>query len=427
MKFKRLSLLFVFMLVFQAFFASFVLADTSEKKSIVALGDSITHGWNLGDDHSSTQPINEQAFPYLIQPSEYTVAKNISGGGWKTTDLFSAINNSPENQAAIKNADVITLDIGNNDLLQVPEAATILAKLRATPPVMPTQEEMDAAKVALVKSIPTLASNLGTVLGTVRALNPDAQIIFYNLYNPFGSEPLKSFGEGVIPAINTNVITPLAAQFGAVVVDAYSAFNGKQAELILPGDIHPTVTGHQVLAKLANDLLPSDFAVNLTPSTTEPTSGPVTITVSTDAVQPATMKWLAGEKTVADFQTAGTEITGSQFAVTENGKYSVFVKDAKGIQKVEVIEVTAIKSTSEQPSGNNSGGGSTQPENNSGSDSSSAGNTTTNTQNTVGSSSGTTTGHTLPNTASPIYNYLLLGTALVIIGLAARKAKQAVK
>ncbi|WP_251548885.1 SGNH/GDSL hydrolase family protein [Neobacillus muris] len=423
MKFKRLVILVAFILAFQTFFASFVLADTDQKKSIVALGDSITHGWNLGEDHSQAQPINERAFPYLISPNEYAITKNISGGGWKTTELLAAISNSPENMAAIKNADVITLDIGNNDLLQVPEAAAILAKLRANPPIMPTQQEMDAAKQALTASIPNIAINLGTILGTVRALNPNAQIILYNLYNPFGSGPLQAFGEGVIPVVNLQVIQPLAAQFGADVADAYSAFNGKQGNLILPADIHPNAAGHQVLAELAANLLPSDFSITLTPATTEPTSDPVTITVSTDAVQPVVMKWLPGEKTAADFKSAGTDIVENQFAVTQNGKYTVYVEDAKGVKKVQVIEICTIKSNTEpQPSENQSGGGSEQPINN---------NTSGNTPNNGTTSSSTPTaagiGHTLPNTASPMYNYLLLGTAIVLAGLAALKVQRVVK
>ncbi|MBI0578840.1 hypothetical protein IEC97_15855 [Neobacillus cucumis] len=339
LKFKKLSILFVLMLAINTFFSSFVFAENTDKKSIVALGDSITYGWNLQD--------RSQAFPYLIGTDEYTVLKNISAPGWKTTDLLAGMSTA-ENMDAIKNADLITLDIGNNDLLSLPEVKVILDQLKANPPVLPTQDQINAATAALMNAISKLPANLGAVITTVKNVNPDAPIILYNLYNPFGTNagPLHDLGEKVIPAVNSQVINPLAQTFGAHVANAYSAFDGRQAELILPGDIHPNTAGHQVLAGLANDILktlaPQDFDITLTPSTTEPAEK-VTVTVSTTANEVASMKWLPGEKTTADFEGTGTEIKNNQFEVTENGKYTVYVMDRNEREKVKIIDINNIK------------------------------------------------------------------------------------
>ncbi|WHY92636.1 GDSL-type esterase/lipase family protein [Neobacillus cucumis] len=339
MKFKKLSILFVLMLAINTFFSSFVFAENTNKKSIVALGDSITYGWNLQD--------RSQAFPYLIGTDEYTVLKNISAPGWKTTDLLAGMSTA-ENMDAIKNADLITLDIGNNDLLSLPEVKVILDQLKANPPVLPTQDQINAATAALMNAISKLPANLCAVITRVKNVNPDAPIILYNLYNPFGTNagPLHDLGEKVIPAVNSQVINPLAQTFGAHVANAYSAFDGRQAELILPGDIHPNTTGHQVLAGLANDILktlaPQDFDITLTPSTTEPAEK-VTVTVSTTANEVASMKWLPGEKTTADFEGTGTEIKNNQFEVTENGKYTVYVMDRNEREKVKIIDINNIK------------------------------------------------------------------------------------
>ena len=339
LKFKKLSILFVLMLAINTFFSSFVFAENTNKKSIVALGDSITYGWNLQD--------RSQAFPYLIGTDEYTVLKNISAPGWKTTDLLAGMSTA-ENMDAIKNADLITLDIGNNDLLSLPEVKVILDQLKANPPVLPTQDQINAATAALMNAISKLPANLCAVITTVKNVNPDAPIILYNLYNPFGTNagPLHDLGEKVIPAVNSQVINPLAQTFGAHVANAYSAFDGRQAELILPGDIHPNTAGHQVLAGLANDILktlaPQDFDITLTPSTTEPAEK-VTVTVSTTANEVASMKWLPGEKTTADFEGTGTEIKNNQFEVTENGKYTVYVMDRNEREKVKIIDINNIK------------------------------------------------------------------------------------
>ncbi|TDK59730.1 hypothetical protein E2K98_17535 [Bacillus salipaludis] len=339
LNFKKLSILVVLILALNTFLSSFVFAENNDKKSIVALGDSITYGWNLQD--------RSQAFPYLIGTNEYTVSKNISAPGWKTTDLLAALSTA-ENMDAIKKADLITLDIGNNDLLSLPEVKVILDQLKANPPVLPTQDQINAATAALLNAISKLPANLGAVITTVENVNPDAQIILYNLYNPFGTSagPLHDLGEKVIPAVNSQVINPLAQTFGAHIANAYSAFNGRQAELILPGDIHPNTTGHQVLAGLANDILktftPQDFDITLTPSTTKPAEK-VTISVSSTAKEVIAMKWLKGEKTVADFTNQGENITDNKFDITENNKYTVYVKDGTGLEKVKVIDINNIK------------------------------------------------------------------------------------
>ncbi|MED3562741.1 SGNH/GDSL hydrolase family protein [Bacillus xiapuensis] len=334
--FKKLSILFVLLLALNTFFSSFVFAENKDKKTIVALGDSITYGWNLQDP--------SQAFPYLIGNGEYTVSKNISYPGWKTTDLLEALK-KPENIEAIKKANLITLDIGNNDLLQVDAVQQILKQLQANPPVPPTQVQITAATKALQEATPTLSQNLGTIIGTVKTLNPNAPIILYNLYNPFAIGPLHDLGESVIPLVNGNVINPLTAKFSAHVADAYSAFNRNQIELILPGDIHPNAAGHRVLASLANDIIknlaPQDFDISLTPSNTKP-SKKIIITVSTTANEVAVMKWLPGEKTAVDFKGAGTEIKNNQFEITENGKYTVYVMDRNEREKVKVIGISNI-------------------------------------------------------------------------------------
>ena len=56
-------------------------------------------------------------------------------------------------------------------------------------------------------------------------------------------------------------------------------------------------------------------------------------------------KWLAGEKTVADFASAGEKVTNRKFEVTENGIYTVYVEDEAGNGAVSTIEVTKIDKT----------------------------------------------------------------------------------
>lgn len=285
----------------------------------------------------------------MIGNGKYEVAKNISGGGWTSAQLLTEMN-KPENLEVIKNADVITLDIGSNDFLQDPN----IQALRANP-TTPIDPVLFNGVIQQISG--KLFTNLSTIIGTVKTVNPDAQLIIYNIYNPFTDTlaNLYPIGELFLPTVKQGFLGA-AAQSKSLLADAYSAFKNHQAEYIFPGeDVHPNETGQQVLASLSTTLLaaqaPADITIDLTPSTTEQTKDPVTITVSTTAKKAYAIQWLAGEKTIEDFASVdvGTNITDNKFEVTENGTYTVYVRDSKGARAVKSIKIENIKADDPTP------------------------------------------------------------------------------
>ena len=112
--------------------SAFSMKNESEALKIVSLGDSITYGWNLDQDRSKP---SEKAFPYLI--AENAIVTNISYPGWTSTQLRNTMKTMPQVIPALQEADVVTLNIGSNDLLQ---AAGIQQILAGGVPVVPTPE-----------------------------------------------------------------------------------------------------------------------------------------------------------------------------------------------------------------------------------------------------------------------------------------------
>lgn len=68
----------------------------------------------------------------------------------------------------------------------------------------------------------------------------------------------------------------------------------------------------------------------------------VTTTGGTGSV---TLKYLEGEKAIADFVTGGTTITGGKFSVSANGKYTIYAKDSIGRESILVVNVTKVTGT----------------------------------------------------------------------------------
>ena len=245
------------MLLISTFTSSFVFADdnTEDKLKLVALGDSITFGSGL---ESGSQP-----FPNLIGNGFIDLeVENLGVPGATSTDLKSGLAGVAEE---LQSADVVTLTIGGNDLLQNETIQGILASQS----INLTPQEL----LALGNNIATtFTQNLGEIIYGIRQ-QTDAPIVLYTIYNPFGPtevEPYKSvhgFGENILGIINT-AIKSIGAQQGLLIADAYTAFAGNQSNLMLPNDVHPNTDGHQVLAGLANQKLLN--LLNPTPPVEEP-------------------------------------------------------------------------------------------------------------------------------------------------------------
>ncbi|KEZ48344.1 GDSL-type esterase/lipase family protein [Metabacillus indicus] len=344
---KKGSLLFVFILLLSSFAASIGFAQESgkDKLFVAALGDSITFGYNLQED--KTKP-SSQAFPYLINEGNAEVA-NISFPGWTSLQLLGALSNQ-ETLLALQQADVITLNIGSNDYLQ---AIGLQELIENQTPIEFTPELQQKIAAASAQ----LSQNLQNILQTIRQNNQTAPVVFYNMYNPFGASEdpfllsLHQAGEQITLTVNQQVLNPIAAASGSLLVDTYSAFSGNQAAYIIPGDIHPNAAGHQVLGALADQalasLVPAAPTVEIVFSTTEKTEGPVKVTVTADQ-DVLEMKWLPGEQTADKFSAAGNVINGNTFDVPENGTYTVYVKTQEQLEAVKTFKIENILSKEEE-------------------------------------------------------------------------------
>jgi LPXTG-motif cell wall-anchored protein len=335
-KFKKLPFLLAIILFLSITLSPFVSADKPEKLNVVSLGDSITYGYGLSD-------LNK-AYPHLIGNGPNNVT-NISHSGWTSTDLLTALKTG-QATAKLQEADVITLNIGANDLMQAIELGKIIASQQ---PFVPTEEHLNKINLASNQ----LAANLQEMIAIIRA-NSAAPILLYSIYNPFGQSQdpfaasLHMLGEQVTINVNTLVLGPLSSATGAIYLDTNSTFNGNQSTYIIPGDIHPTLAGHKALAKLATDALiaiqpPKEEITIDEPilSIIDETSESIVVTL-TENEDITEFKWLPGEKAIADFANAGTVVNGNTFEITENGSYTIYAKSTLGSEAVRVFAISNI-------------------------------------------------------------------------------------
>ncbi|MDG5789823.1 GDSL-type esterase/lipase family protein [Evansella sp. AB-P1] len=244
---RKIYILTMLIIVASILISPIFYAEEWQEKSLVSLGDSITQGYNLNNPE-------DEAFPYLINDGNFQVT-NLGIAGWTTFNLLSVLEENDKSYLdAIKKADVITLNIGNNDLIQ----ALNLQDLINDPTTFNIYDISENVKAAS----DSMNDNLNEIISIIRS-NTNAPIILYNIYNPMSlrenivSEFIYYAIDEIILNVNQAIISPFdSTEDNIVVVDAHSAYHGNQSEFLLPyGDIHPNKIGQQVLADLANEAL----------------------------------------------------------------------------------------------------------------------------------------------------------------------------
>lgn len=248
------------------------MAETEQNtpKTLLALGDSLTTGYGLpnytygGDPYLCDSYINRIAAAYGLEGGKTYINRAVNGD--KTGDLARLL---PSLEGDVKNAEMIVLTIGGNDLLGLlPEIAYMLSGQQVSDfaqavaifaKVTPEQYEAlqnDPAFAARMKTVlEDVATNLQTIASFFKEKAPDARVIFLKQYNPMhnvqGFEAFGAFGGGFLTSINQTV-EQVAAAFGYETVDVPSVIDDRAEELtnIRLFDIHPNAKGHLEIAKI---------------------------------------------------------------------------------------------------------------------------------------------------------------------------------
>ena len=266
------------------------LAAGGEQKSYVALGDSITTGYGLDEAQSFAEQIAEQ--------EGYTLNGSLARDGATSTDLLEVVR-SEANADTLKNADLITITIGGNDLMNALyaylaeeynnkqnsdtpiTAADVKASLAGEEEAVVEQTTMLGFAISNISdfqsssiansSYNALGYNFVEIIETIREINQNAQLIVVNQYNPYShltagisgldlSSVISAF-DSAVQALNVGISSGEAIA-GYTVADVYTKF--KEAESnpcnasVSPSinlDFHPNATGHGLIADTISALL----------------------------------------------------------------------------------------------------------------------------------------------------------------------------
>ncbi|WP_052714194.1 GDSL-type esterase/lipase family protein [Paenibacillus dauci] len=199
---------------------------------VAALGDSLAKG--TGDDEGSgfvRRTVN------LLQQQgvDAKLVANLGINGQKTGQVIESLDESGV-QHTLRQANVIMLSIGANDLFNGGEALGNL-------------DEQAPTANQLLTNQPKAAARLQKILDRLAKINPDAQIIYLGLYNPFGDlKELRIPGNQAVSAWNMKAAGITNTNEHMMVIPTFDLFQNNLDQYLSADHFHPNGDGYEQIA-----------------------------------------------------------------------------------------------------------------------------------------------------------------------------------
>ncbi|QFT88382.1 Spore germination lipase LipC [Bacillus sp. THAF10] len=233
---KKFSLFFVLLFASSLSYAP-VIAESPKELTYLAIGDSLTAG--LGSSEENYLRIHGfvPQFTKFLREENNVKVENYGIPGLTSSGLLAFLSGDEAVRNRLKTADIITVSIGGNDLLQALDA--------------------DFEEQSLDLRLEILNRTYKELFNMLQEINPNATLILLGLYNPYPEDhKFHELAEEYAPQFNTMVkdyAEDTKSRKGkTLVVDPFEAFLGKAQEWthIKKDDIHPNDKGYTEIVRL---------------------------------------------------------------------------------------------------------------------------------------------------------------------------------
>lgn len=239
----------------------------------IALGDSIAFGLSADSNKGYVELFKD----YLISTKQYNelALNNLAVPGYKSSDLLDKLKNEDKIRKAVRQANIITISIGGNNLLspiikaiaskyqmdsKEPNFVTKLTKTLGADSkweekLEVLQNDPDLMK-ALNEGVKNFKVDWPETIKEINKLNPHSKIYVMTLYNPLktNTPALYNTFEELIQQINGEIRN---STYNYEIADVYTKFHQYDGKAPLTNfdllnrtiDPHPTNYGHDLIFK----------------------------------------------------------------------------------------------------------------------------------------------------------------------------------
>jgi lysophospholipase L1-like esterase len=207
-----------------------IASDLFQKdQKIVAIGDSLTQG--VGDETENGGYVG--ILNHTFEDHHLNISVNNFGKKGNRSDQLLKRLEKDEVSSAIKEADIVLVTIGGNDIMKV--VKTNFTNL--------TLEHFQEEKMEYVK-------RLSAIINKINELNPDTQIYLIGFYNPFESYFSNIEQLGIIFNNWNQAAKSVTDEYDNVLfIPTNDLFINSDTELLAEDQFHPNTNGYKLIAK----------------------------------------------------------------------------------------------------------------------------------------------------------------------------------
>ena len=204
---------------------------------LVVLGDSIAAGEGASD------PAN--AYAQLLAAEQGFKLANHAVPGHKSDDLLGVLAEDKAAQKAIREADIVNLSIGGNDLL-ASNVITLVLRLVFFDDSSGIDEYVESFRL-----------NFAQIVKQIRKLNKNALFVVQTQNNTMDGIPLVGDAyDAALAELNVVFFDYLKENPGAYkIADVHSFFKGHGGAFAHPDRLHPSDAGHAEIARVVSAVI----------------------------------------------------------------------------------------------------------------------------------------------------------------------------
>ncbi|WP_435162863.1 GDSL-type esterase/lipase family protein [Paenibacillus glycanilyticus] len=210
--------------------------------AITAIGDSLTKGTGDASGEGYVKQLVElmkQKYP----DTSVRLNNNLAVNGLKTNRLAQLLETDKGYSFALKQANIIVFTIGGNDLFQI-ASGTSRGK---------TVGELNLDK--LKAELPQGLNRLARIVKRLHAINPNAQVVYVGLYNPFYDIPEYRGGSLQIQQWNDRAYALLHQYPNMTMVPTFDLFENAIGRYLSSDHFHPNHDGYaQIAARISQSM-----------------------------------------------------------------------------------------------------------------------------------------------------------------------------
>lgn len=194
----------------------------------LALGDSIIRGYHIPEEENFISQFSNQLG---IETGKQVVSQN-EGIIGITSDRLNLLVQDGIYDEAIKEADLITLNVGGNDILKLVKKSDIYSALKS----------FDSLQKGF-------SNNLSDITAKISEVNPSATIVFLELYNPMPTDhQFYSLADKLLPKWNLMIYEAAKGTTSSIVVQTTNVINSDNLEYLSSDGVHPNPSGNTAIS-----------------------------------------------------------------------------------------------------------------------------------------------------------------------------------